>query len=133
MNTFVNQEAVNDTAKLFMHRLIARSLARDPSLLDRARISLAKAARRFPDRSFIAEWESLLRLPVCTLRKALTRRDQYMKRLRLSSPFVNAEGVDFTDAALRRRIGRAAKRIAIRSVLREGRALPNGDERRPFA
>ena len=36
----LNQEIVNDTAKLMMHRLIARLLVRDPLLLDRARVSL---------------------------------------------------------------------------------------------
>jgi hypothetical protein len=117
MATPLNQEIVNDTAKLLMHRLIARLLARDPSLVDRARSSLARAARRFPDRSFVAEWDSLLRLPISALCEMLTRRDQHMRRLRLSSPFVKAEGVDFTDAALRRRIGRAAKRLAARAAV----------------
>ncbi len=32
----LNQEMVNDTAKLIMHRLIARLLVRDPLLIDRA-------------------------------------------------------------------------------------------------
>lgn len=31
----LNQEVVNDAAKLMMHRLVARALARDPSLVDR--------------------------------------------------------------------------------------------------
>ena len=35
----LDQEAVNDTAKLMMHRLIARRLASDPSLVERARVS----------------------------------------------------------------------------------------------
>jgi hypothetical protein len=39
-----------------------------------------------------------------------------MTRLRLSSPFVLADGIDFEDEALRRRIWRAAKRIALRST-----------------
>jgi hypothetical protein len=116
MATPLNQEIVNDTAKLLMHRLIARLLARDP-LVDRARSSLARTARRFPDRSFVAEWDSLLRLPISALCEMLTRRDQHMRRLRRSSPFVTAEGVDFTDVALRRRIGRAAKRIAARAAV----------------
>jgi hypothetical protein len=111
----LNQETVNDTMKLLMHRLIARALARDPALVERARHSLASTARRFPERTFVAEWESLLRLPACTLRNLLISRDQHMRRLRLSSPFVIAQGVDFTDQALRHRIIRAAKRIATRS------------------
>jgi len=118
MHTPLNQETVNDTAKLIMDRLIARSLARDPTLVDRAKASLAKMSVRFPDRSFVADWEELLRLPTQELRGLLTSRNQNMKRLRLSSPFVTAEGVDFTDQDLRRRIWRAAKRIAARGLRR---------------
>jgi hypothetical protein len=40
-------------------------------------------------------------------------------RLRLSSPFVLAQGINFEDEALRRRIWRAAKRIAIRSMIHD--------------
>jgi hypothetical protein len=46
------------------------------------------------------------------LRRRLTRRDEGMTRLRLSSPFVLADGIDVTDQTLRRRIWRAAKRLA---------------------
>jgi hypothetical protein len=120
----LNQEIVNDTTKLIMHRLIARMLSRDPLLVNRAKASLARAARHFPDRTFIAEWQSLLGLPVSLLRNLLTRRDQHMTRLRLSSPFVVAEGIDFTDPRLRRRIMRAAKRIAARGSIRRDRNLP---------
>jgi len=115
MHTRLNQETVNDTAKLIMHRLISRLLGRDPLLVDRAKISLAKISARFPDRSFVADWENLLRLPTSELRALLTSRGQDMKRLRLSSPFVTAEGVDFRDQTLRRRIRRAAKRLVARA------------------
>jgi len=123
MHAPLDQEAVNDTAKLIMHRLVARSLARDPSLVDRAKLSLARISTRFPHRSFVADWEELLGLPLERLRALLTRRDQRMKRLRLSSPFVTAEGVDFTDVNLRRRIRRAAKRIVACAASR-GRVHP---------
>jgi hypothetical protein len=119
MDAPINQETINDTAKLIMHRLIARSLACDPRLVDRAKVSLAKISARFPDRTFVADWEELLRLPPQRLRILLTSRDQNMTRLRLSSPFTTAEGVDFTDQALRRRIRRAAKRIVARGLRRE--------------
>ena len=111
----LNQEMVNDTAKLIMHRLIARSLAHDPSLLDRAKVSLIKTSVQFPHRSFIAEWDELLRLPTSELRALLTSRNQHMKRLRLSSPFVTAEGVDFSEQTLRRRIRAAARRLVART------------------
>ena len=115
MYTPLNQEIVNDTAKLIMHRLIARLLVRDPLLVDRAKVSLADISAHFPDRSFVADWERLLRLPTWELRTLLASRNQDMKRLRLSSPFVTAEGVDFRDQALRRQIRRAAKRIVARA------------------
>src|SRR5262249_26271825 len=86
----------NDISKLIMHRLITRSLARDPTLLERAKDSLFKSAIKFPGRLFVVEWQDLLRLPMPQLRARLLSRDQHMKRLRLSSPFVTAAGVDFT-------------------------------------
>jgi hypothetical protein len=119
MDTPLNQETVNDTAKLIMHRLIARLLAREPMLIDRAKVSLAKISLHFPDRTFVADWDEVLRLPTQELRALLISRDQNMKRLRLSSPFVTAEGVDFGDQTLRRRIWRAAKRIVARASRRE--------------
>jgi hypothetical protein len=124
----LNQEIVNDTAKLIMHRLIARLLVRDPLLVDRAKVSLTKISMRFPDRSFVVDWEKLLRLPTSELRALLTSRNQDMKRLRLSSPFVTAEGVDFGDQTLRRRIRRAAKRIVARASRPDG-----GSQGRPMA
>src|SRR5437879_1878869 len=108
MDAPLNQEIINDTAKLIMHRLVARSVARDLTLVDRAKVSLAKMSLRFPDRTFVADWEELLRLPVRELRTLLTSRDQNMTRLRLSSPFMTAEGMDFTDQEFRQRIWRAA-------------------------
>src|SRR5258707_12424336 len=124
----LNQEIVNDTAKLIMHRLIARLLVRDPLLVDRAKVSLTKISIRFPDRSFVVDWEKLLRLPTSELRALLTSRNQDMKRLRLSSPFVTADGVDFGDQTLRRRIRRAAKRIVARASRPDG-----GRQSRPIA
>jgi hypothetical protein len=111
-----NTEIVNDTAKLIMHRLIARSLAHDPTLISRAKVALADAALRFPNRRFIGEWEDILARSPSEVRALLTRRDQNMKRLRLSSPFVTAEGIDFTNRDLRQRIRRAAKRIASKTA-----------------
>jgi hypothetical protein len=117
----LNQEDVNDTAKLIMHRLIARSLARDPMLVERAKVSLEQVSNRFPDCSFVEDWRRLLSLPTSELCGLLTSRTRDMKRLRLSSPFMTAEGVDFVDQALRRRIRRAAGRIAARAYSSVGR------------
>jgi hypothetical protein len=95
-----------------LHRLIARKIGRDPSLVEKARVSLGRSAEHFKGYSFIREWNDVLDLPVPRVRQLLTSRDEAMTRLRLSSPFVVTDGIDFEDEALRRRIWRAAKRIS---------------------
>jgi hypothetical protein len=119
MTARVNQEHVNDTAKLMMHRLIARAIGRDPSVIERAKISLDQSSSRHGVEPFTAEWSDLLRLSPSNVRRLLTSRDEEMTRLRLSSPFVIADGIDFSDVALRRRIWQAAKRVVVRSAARE--------------
>jgi hypothetical protein len=121
MDVRVNQETVNDAVKLMMHRLIARELGRDPSLLDRARISQARIAERFAGRPFLREWDELLSAPAPELRARLTSRDSDMVRMRSSSPFVLAEGIDFTNYDLRLRIQRAARRVVERGLARTSR------------
>jgi hypothetical protein len=116
MSTLPNRETVNDTAKLIMHRLIARELALDPTLVERARVQLGKMAVRFPDRSFVHDWEAVLQRPISEIAAVLIGRNQDARRLRLSSPFILADGIDFKNEALRRRIGQAAKRIATRTA-----------------
>lgn len=111
-----NQEAVNDTAKLIMHRLILRSLDRDPSLLERARTSHLRTSERFPEKAFVAAWFDVLRRPLPELRSLLVSRTPEMNRLRLSSPFIVADGMNFGDPALRRRIWAAARRLRTRST-----------------
>ena len=115
----VNQEAVNDTAKLMMHRLILRKIGRDPSLVERAKSLHEQTARRYTGRPFVQEWDELLKLPATELRMRLISRDSDMVRLRLSSPFLLVAGVDFTDYDFRRRIRRAARRVVERGLMRE--------------
>lgn len=112
MSIELNQERVNDTAKLMIHRLIARAINRDPSLVENAKISLDKSSEHFEGYSFLGEWSELLDLPRSEICRLLGSRSERMTRLRLSSPFIVAEGIDFTDTTLRRRIWRAAKRVA---------------------
>jgi hypothetical protein len=107
-----NQEHVNDTAKLIMHRLVARAISRDPSLVEKAKVSLERSSQHFEGYSFVREWSELLGHPLSEIRRLLVSRSERMTRLRLSSPFILAEGIDFGDTALRRRIWRAAKRVA---------------------
>jgi len=95
MGVDLNEEVVNDTAKLVMHRLIARQLSRDPSVLLQATTYLKQMAERYPDRSFVGEWEDILKLPLKEIQSKLTSRNEEMTRLRLSSPFVLVNvGVD---------------------------------------
>jgi hypothetical protein len=47
MSTEVNQGMVADTAKLMMHRLIARQIRRDPTLVEKAKIAHAHQAGQF--------------------------------------------------------------------------------------
>jgi len=119
MSAVVNEEVVNDTAKLAMHRLIARALARDPTVLATARGRWRRMADRHPDRSFVDEWGEVLSLPDAEIRALLVRRDERMTRLRLSSPFTLTSGsIDLTDVSVRRRIWKLARRVAIRSAKR---------------
>jgi hypothetical protein len=118
MDITVNQEVINDTAKLMIHRLVARALARDPSLIEGAKTSHKRARERFPDRTFVRRWNELLASPLSELRLRLVSRDRDMDRLRLSSPFATADGFDFTEPVLRRRIWAAARRLAVRAVNR---------------
>lgn len=123
MQHSVNQEVVNDNARLIMHRLIARMLAHDPSLVEQVKQAQARNAMRFAGRMFVREWDELLACPISHLRLQLTSRAPTMTRLRISSPFVTADGIEFTEPTLRRRIWRAAKRLT-------GRAVKSDDRRR---
>ena len=102
-----NAEDINDRVKLLFHRLIARRLKEDPSLLDKAREDLARQRARFGDRDQFAEWEDLLDQGVDVVRREIVRRTERMTRLRISSPlgFV----MDFRDEAFRRRVWRSSR------------------------
>jgi hypothetical protein len=122
----VNEGVVGDTAKLMMHRLIARMLRRDPSLVEKARIAHARQAEQFVGWPFVREWEDLLALPTGELASKLTSRDREMVRLRNSSPFYLTEGVDFGDYDTRVRLRRAAKRLAERGLVAGEHIAPRG-------
>jgi hypothetical protein len=117
----INQETVNDTAKLLMHRLIAREVSRDPSLIEQASARNLLLAGQYTGYAFVNEWSVLLQLPPEVLCAKLTSRDAEMVRLRISSPFPLVARPKLTDYEFRRRIWRAAKRI-VRSRLRRSQA-----------
>lgn len=104
----VNAEVINDRVKLLFHRLIARRLGQDPSLVELARQELAKIRELRAERTYMKEWEEILSLDVETLRRVIVRRDQRMTRLRISSPM--GPLIDVRDPDLRRRIWRNARR-----------------------
>lgn len=116
MGDGLNEGVVGDTAKLMMHRLIARMLRRDPALVERAKVAHARQADQFAGWPFVREWQELLALPTKELASKLVGRDRQMVKLRNTSPFYLAEGVDFGDYDARVRLRRAARRIVARGL-----------------
>jgi hypothetical protein len=114
----INAEDINDRAKLMAHRLLARRLASDPGIIDRARNILAQQRAQGRCYSFLDEWDNLLDLGPESLRRIITQRSEKMARLRISSPLGIASGLFTHDEALRRRIRRKAKEGLLRSVER---------------
>jgi hypothetical protein len=127
----VNAAVVGDFEKLIMHRLLARQIRRDPWLVERAKTVQERMADQYEGWPFVAEWDELLNLAPAELRAKLVSRDREMVRLRNSSPFCLAEGVDFGDYDRRLRIARAARRIAQRAARAEAdrRPIPNSSQK----
>jgi hypothetical protein len=117
--TEVNAAVVGDLAKLIMHRLVARRMQRDSSLVGRAKQVQARMAEQYGGWPFVAEWNELLAMPPPALRAKLVSRDREMVRLRNSSPFYLLGGIDLGDYDHRIRIARAARRVAQRSIVAE--------------
>jgi hypothetical protein len=114
MSIKVNESEVSDTAKLMIHRLIARRIRRDPTLVEKAKAVHARQADQFKDWPFVPEWDALLSLPPAKLTSKLVSLDREMVRLRNSSPFYLA--FEFLkDPEFRVRIARAARRLAQQS------------------
>lgn len=111
-----HEEAVNDRAKLILHRLIARRLAREPELIEAVRSQLNRSVS-VPDH--VREWDELLQLEPAIIRRALVSRSERMTRLRLSSPFFQASGLQ--DTAFRRRVWRLARRGPVSTAYPAGR------------
>ena len=108
----VNAERVNDRAKRLIHRLVARRMASDAGLVDRARDALSRARKAGKsdahlDQWHLDQWEALLARDSGDLRRLITENSETMDRLRISSPFALLAGVE--DPELRRRIWRKAR------------------------
>ena len=101
----VNRESINDRAKLILHRLVARRLRTNPSLLDEARARLRSLESPVPD--YVIEWARVLERPAEEVAKLIGSRSEPMTHLRVSSPFRLPEGFD--DETWRRRVWKKAK------------------------
>ena len=101
----VNRESVNNRAKLILHRLVARSLRANPSLLEDARTRLQSLAGPAPD--YVIQWARVLDRPAEDVADLIGSRSEHMIHLRVSSPFRLPVGFD--DEAWRRRVWKKAK------------------------
>jgi len=105
----VNAEVVNDRAKLIMHRIAARRLARSPDELIAAAFRVIRQEREAgPPYAYLDEWEALLSQDPAELRRLITQHSPRLTWLRSTSPFGRVLGL--TEPALRRRIWRLARR-----------------------
>lgn len=103
-----NAEAVNDRAKLIMHRLAARVLARDGALLGQAHARQARLRAEGRDNRDTATWDAMLAWPAERLRRRVIQRDEAMVALRSTSPLLAALPY-LRNEAVRRRIWRKAR------------------------
>lgn len=101
----LNQETINNRAKLLMHRLVARRLAIRPEIIETAKRSLTFGPKSLHNNQ---EWLDILVLDPLEVRNLLTSRSSKMDTLRISSPF--ASFFDLQDPDLRKRIWRMAKK-----------------------
>lgn len=77
-----------DERSLALHRLIARKVLADPSLLDRARETLRRwQGMEGSPQLALVEWEGILNGSPDHITRFLTDRSEQATRLRQSSPF----------------------------------------------
>ncbi len=105
-----NPELVNDRAKLIYHRLVARRLRHEPTLIARAKDVVRSRTFSDTDPDIVEDWRRLLSGPTPRLVNILVGRSAEARRLRLSSPFPFVDGLKIDDESLRRRLWRVARR-----------------------
>ena len=78
-----------DARSLAMHCAIARKIARDPSVIDKARRNLQRWIKKSggAPAPYLLEWKEVLDRPWPNIATLITRMDQEATRLRSSSPF----------------------------------------------
>ena len=109
MTTTVNRETINDRFKLAFHRVVARRLKQDPALLEGARAIVRGWSEEASAPDFVAEWGDLLARPMDDVRRTIVRRNEDLKRLRVSSPF-SMLGEQVMDDAARMKLWRIVKK-----------------------
>ena len=96
---------IHEIRSLALHALVARKLARDPSLLEVARGNLIRWRQSSPEPpAYLDEWERILSQPLPQILALITATDEEATRLRQSSPFagvLTAEERDRLFAAFR--------------------------------
>lgn len=105
----VNREIINDRFKLACHRLVARRLRSDPDFLRHAQAIVDQWSSAADPADFVEDWRRLLALPVDELCRAIISRDEHIRWLRASSPFM-AIGSKFLSEGDRRRLWKIMKR-----------------------
>ena len=78
-----------DARSLAMHCKIAQKIARDPSLLDKAKANLERwsAKSEDPQPQYLREWRQILERPWPEIAELITSMSEDATRLRSSSPF----------------------------------------------
>ena len=107
----VNAHFVGERARLIMHRMIARQIGSDPSLIERARVHVEAAVAEAAEISYLVGWQRLLAMDIPTIRRRITERNEEMQEMRHCSPL--SVLVDFKDIEFRRRIWRKARMGAV--------------------
>lgn len=108
-----NAETINDLVKRFHHRLVARAIRRDPTLVEQARTVVQE---REGEPRWVCDWREVLSLPVDDIRREITRPTEHMRWLRVDSPFASI-GSGFSTVPQRRRIWRRMRSFAERRGL----------------
>jgi|APMI01.1.fsa_nt_gi hypothetical protein len=82
-----NKYQPSDWRSLEMHRLIAKKLEANPSLVERARSNISRWKSLRGETPAYSEWEDILSSGNESILRALTGEDQESARLRSSTPF----------------------------------------------
>jgi hypothetical protein len=82
-----NKYQPSDWRSLEMHRLIAKKLEANPSLVERARSNISRWKSLRGETPAYSEWEDILSSGNERILRALTGEDQESARLRSSTPF----------------------------------------------